>query len=437
MSRLSVLVLVLSVLAAAVFASGGQEGAASTQSGPLQGTVKWFTHASVSQGELYNTWIQKYETKNPNVKVELTILTGWDEIWRKILTGVAAGEPPTGARIKDYMVRDLARRNALMDFTSYYERDRKEMEVDDLFDSLVNPYRIEGGTYGLPWHVYYYITYYNVDMVKDAGFNEAPQSWEEVRAIGKKVTNPATNTYGTQMMTYGGTDAFMTKTMEMFARAMAADPQKDPWDVDADIPEFNLSTSSMRKSVQMWLDFMYKDKIALPPELSKMPQRVENGLIAVWFNSQLGASELRTRTKINYQIALMPKGPRRTTVVEQNGWAVFANTGNDRLTWDFSKFVTAPDQNVAYCTDGVYMPTRRTYWDQAPFNSDPYYLVAREQLAHPDTVVHKKYTDDWMKVMVPISTELENIFYQKKTLDQGLKDAETAAKAALKEIYGK
>ena len=399
-------------------------------------TLKWWSSATVTQQEVLKEAIKKFEETHPGVKVELTVINGWTDLWRKMVTAVAAGEPPNVARVKDFMVQDLAQRGALLDVSSYYEKDKAGVEADDYFEKLLQPFWIDGGLYAFPWHVYYYVMYYNKDLLEKAGYTDPPETWEELIEMSKKIANPDKNVYGTQMMTYSGNDAFMAKVTEMWARQQSDNPQSDPWDVNAEIPVFNLTSDSMKKGLQMWLDMIYEEKIALPPELSTMPQRTQNGLIAFWFSSAIGASELNRATQLNFDLALMPKAKSHTSIVEVNAFVPFANTGDDDLTWELLKFATGPEVDLMWSKDGVYLPVRQTYWEQEPFNSNPYYLLARKQLEHSDTVFHSNYTRDWLSVMTSISEELEKIYYKQISIDEGLAAAQEKVDKLMKEMYG-
>jgi len=229
----------------------------------------------------------------------------------------------------------------------------------------------------------------------------------------------------------------MAKVTEMYARQHSDNPHTDPWDVllpDAK-PKFNLTSASLKSSLNMWLDLIYVQEVCLPPELSKMPNRTEGGLIGFWFSSAIGASGLRKRAKVDFDIAMMPKAKHRSTIVEMNGWAIFANTGNDEMTWELAKFATGPEVDLAWSTDAVYLPKRKTYWNQEPFINNKDYIVARKQLEHPDTVFHRKYTKDWYRVMSAFSEELEKIYYRKSSVDEGLSAAQKKVDDLINELY--
>lgn len=399
--------------------------------------LNWWTHATLSQAEILRNVIKKFEAENPGVKVELTILSSWDDMWTKILTSLAAGTGPDVARVKDFWVIDLARRGALLRIDKFLERDKKELEVDEYWMSLLEPYKYAGGLYGLPWHVYYYNLYYNKSMFKEAGLPGPPQSWEEIVTYGRKLAKPEKRIFATQMMTYYGGEAFLAKTMEMFARQNSRSPKKDPWDVNTTLPEFNVDNESMKGALQFWLDLMYKEKICLPPELSTIPQRVQNGMIAFWFDSPIGASDLRkTAPNLDFAIELMPKKYNRATIVEQNAFIGFKHTKNPELTWKLMKAAVSAETNLAWSKDGVYVPLRKKFWETSPFNTNPDYLKAREMLLHQDAVFHRKYPYNWQSLMVTLSREIEAIIHRQKGIEDGLKAAKAKMTSIMRETYG-
>jgi ABC-type glycerol-3-phosphate transport system substrate-binding protein len=401
-------------------------------------TLEWWTHATLSQRELYYELIEEFEAMHPNVKVNLQVPGDWDDMWTRLLTAIAAGEGCDVMRAKDFWVDMLAPQGALLDLTPYIERDREELEIDDYYIGLMEAYRHGDRIYALPWHVYYYNLYYNVDLFEEAGLAGPPETWDEVVEYSKKLTDPAKMRFGTQMMTYTGKEPFLAKVMEMFARQNSQNPELEPWDVNSRIPNFNgLTGEAMIGAMEFWRDLMYNTKTCLPPELSTMPMRIENGMIGFWWNSPIGASELRKiHTDLNFRMARNPGKYNSGTVVEQNAFFAMSMTKHPEMTWELVKFLTSKEVNYKYCTDGVYLPTRQTEWEQAPFNSDPDYLVARQQLMDPNNVFHTNYTKNWQSIMTTLATEVENVMRNSKAPAAAMQDAIRSMHAEMVKDYG-
>ena len=401
-------------------------------------TLEWWTHATLSQRELYQELIKEFEAMHPNVTVNLQVPGDWDDMWTRLLTAIAAGEGCDVIRTKDFWVDQLAPSGALLDLTPYIERDLEELRIDDYYSNLTEAYKHNERVYGLPWHVYYYNLYYNVDLFEEAALAGPPETWDDVVEYSKKLTEKKKMRFGTQMMSYSGKEPFLAKVMEMFARQNSPTPETSPWDTNSPLPSFDgLTGEAMVEAMEFWLDLMYETKTALPPELSSMPERIQNGMIGFWYNSPIGASELRTTHKdLNFKMAINPKKVNSGTVVEQNAFIGMRMTKHPEMTWELIKFLTSPEVNYRYCTDGVYFPTREAEWDQEPFMSDPDYMVALAQLRDPGNVFHTQYTKNWQSIMTTLASEIENVLHRRKQPAKAMEDAKAAMHAQMTKDYG-
>ncbi len=388
--------------------------------------LHWWTHATPSQLELLKGVARDFEASHSDTEVQIQVFSSWNDMWEKLLVSIAAGTPPNVIRLKDYMVKDLSYMGAALRIDQLLARDRKEMEIDAFYESLLAPYRFEGQLFALPWHVYYYMTFYDRTLFHQAGLSGPPETWDDVRTIGRKLTRPQEGLYGTRLLTYSGGDAFFAKTMEMFARQNSPRPLKEPWDVEAELPEFNLVGEAMTGAVRFWVDLI-NEGIARPYNV--------NTRTAFWFDSPIGASDLRrSRPDLDFGLALMPRKYGHVTIVEQNAFVGLKDAPYPELTWELMKAATSPETNRKWALDGVYIPLRRKYWSMEPFATHPDYRMAMAQLTHPDTVFHNRYPYGWFDLMIPFSNELANIFQGKKNPVQGLNDAQKAVDQAKKQV---
>ncbi|MBC7799013.1 MAG: sugar ABC transporter substrate-binding protein, partial [Gemmatimonadaceae bacterium] len=89
------------------------------------------------------------------------------------------------------------------------------LKLDGFFPLLLNAFGSWGGkVYGLPFDNYSGLLYYNACMLKEAGFDKPPATWEELAKVyAPKLTDKARNRYGYVLQSLRGetqsADSFM------------------------------------------------------------------------------------------------------------------------------------------------------------------------------------------------------------------------------------
>ncbi|RPJ21355.1 MAG: hypothetical protein EHM33_26375 [Chloroflexi bacterium] len=99
---------------------------------------------------------------------------------------VAGGQVPTV--FQGYLTdRDLMVGQGLAaDLTSYY----KATKLDEVYNSnLLSLVSADGKIYGMPIEAYVMGMAYNIQMLKDAGYDAPPTTWEELGPMAQKLTN--------------------------------------------------------------------------------------------------------------------------------------------------------------------------------------------------------------------------------------------------------
>lgn len=87
-------------------------------------------------------------------------------------------------------------------------------DITDIFDAnglrdvfntdIINLATKDDKVYGIPYNAYGMGIGYNIQMLKDAGFDHAPTTWEELREMAKALTNRDTGVAGFSMINDGG-----------------------------------------------------------------------------------------------------------------------------------------------------------------------------------------------------------------------------------------
>lgn len=126
--------------------------------------------------------IQRFETENPNIKINYTGISFWD-YFTKITTAMTdvTGPEIYLQTIKD--TNDRARGGVSMNLTPFFTEDFNAGEKF-FFPQDVDPMTYEGNVYGLPYSLDNRILYYNIDILNTLK-NTTDADWTGTK-VGKK-----------------------------------------------------------------------------------------------------------------------------------------------------------------------------------------------------------------------------------------------------------
>jgi multiple sugar transport system substrate-binding protein len=180
--------LVLLALPAVVMASGAPE--------PQEEVVRFWYHFDDPTTALAPL-IEKFEAENPGIRIEAERVP-WDAYYQRLLTAIAAGDPPDVAQVKLWWQPQLVEMNALLPLDSYIARWPGRNDVYPRVWELTR--HSDGKQYYMPLQMVVLYMYYRVDMFRELGL-QIPQTREEFLNVAKALTRD-TNGDG-QMDVYG------------------------------------------------------------------------------------------------------------------------------------------------------------------------------------------------------------------------------------------
>jgi multiple sugar transport system substrate-binding protein len=151
-------------------------------------TIKYWTFWADRWGEFQQQIIDKYNQSQSKVKVEM-LIAPWGELSTKLLTAIAAKEPPDFTIINRSEGIEYAVRKGIMPITNYISATPK-VKPSDWFDVAWTETTWEGVNYALPFESGTYCTWLNGDVFKEVGLDPeaAITTWDDLDPIAKKLT---------------------------------------------------------------------------------------------------------------------------------------------------------------------------------------------------------------------------------------------------------
>ncbi len=125
----------------------------------------------------------RFSKENPNIKIEVTYLS-YDEIYDKLVTSFSSSETAFDIfLVDDPWYTQFAEAGWLLDITDRVSPEYK----NGIMGSAWNITTVNDKIYGMPWMIDAKMFFYNKEILKKAGYDAPPTTWEELAEMGKTI----------------------------------------------------------------------------------------------------------------------------------------------------------------------------------------------------------------------------------------------------------
>jgi len=143
--------------------------------------------------ELLKTMLADFEEANPGIKVQL-VSPPTEQADQKIQQMLQSGSGVDVLEVRDLTVGPFSNNGWLYDMAG-------DLESWDGYENLTDQAKSftidsEGKGYFVPYGFYGLSLFYRTDLVKEAGFDGAPKTWDELVEQATAIQDPAQNRYG-------------------------------------------------------------------------------------------------------------------------------------------------------------------------------------------------------------------------------------------------
>ena len=359
MKKLTLVLLVLVLAASMVFASGSSEAGDK----PVKLTV-WSGYPETEV--LYKKAAEDFKAKHPNVEVEV-VTYSLREFEQKLNAAIPAHAcadvfdmgisimanfidagliSPNPANIESFLKQSGRYGNLALDVTSR-----------------------NGKTYGLPFFSGKKALYYNVDMLKEAGYDAPPTTLAEAYEMAKKMTKYDANgnvTVSGFSLRVAGQGSGIAEKFWFILWPMGGDiitEGKTPGTYHA-----GYNNEGGYKALKYFIDALYVDKIH-DHQNKQDAEAFELGFSAMFEREAYVIAEAKSRNpNLNFATAPLPGDVRRGTLDLVENIYVSDDCKNKDLAWEFVLEVLS-DANQNYLLENVgWIPVRQDV-DYSPVTS--------------------------------------------------------------------
>ncbi|PMQ01155.1 MAG: ABC transporter substrate-binding protein [Dictyoglomus sp. NZ13-RE01] len=343
-------------------------------------------------------------TKETGIKVEVQALP-WTAAFSKILTGIAGRQLPDMAMMGTTWMAPFAAMGAFEDLGKYISKSNV-VKPDKFFSGSWETVVYGGKVYGVPWYVDVRVLYYRTDMLKEVGYEKAPDTWDELYDAIKKLAQK----YG-----LGNCGLGLSPTE-------AANFMPFVWQNGGDVIDKNKNILVKNPEFVEALDFyarFYRENLVAKGGANVFVD-FESGLLPMFFSGPWMVSMIKEQVpKITgkWAVAVMPKKKTRTSFVGGSNWVIFTTSKEKDSAWKFIEFMSKPENQLEWYRVLRNLPAVKETWNSPELANDPFTRVFGEQLKDAKST---PIVPEWDKIESALGRRVEEACLGKRDVKEAV-----------------
>jgi ABC-type glycerol-3-phosphate transport system substrate-binding protein len=389
-----------------------------------------FWHVMSDQkGTALREIIDDYNATNPKMKIRAEYVGDYDTLYRKTMAALLAKRPPDLAMAYSNMVTEYMKYQAVTDLGPYLAAEPKQ-DIDDFYPVFLEDSRFaafDNKLLSMPFTKSILLFYYNVDMLKEVGFNTPPATWDEFIKICKAIKakrNISPLAFARDASTFDGL------VFSFDGEVYDSKTKKPLFDQPATLQALTL------------LRDLFEQGLAHETAYGTYDDRND-------FVSEQAAFFIRSSTsrpyvkelvgkKFNWNATVLPHGKdmkQPKTVLFGPNLCVFKkDSEREQAAWNFVRYFTSPKVSAKWTLKSGYLPVRKSalkepmvqaFLDEHPANRETINVIP---WASPEPSVR-----GWQEVRSLLDKIAGQVISKNQTPEQAAKDLQDQASEILKQ----
>lgn len=283
----------------------------------------------------HNAIIAAFEAENPDIQVQLEPV-GSGDYYARILTQIAAGDPPDLLQIGDDAVPMFVDRGAFVSLEPYINGEFP-LDTSIYLPGMLEPGNWNGEQYLLPKDYSPMAVYYNKNLFDAAGvpYPQDGWTWEDFLSTAQALTvrdGDTTTQWGVQL------PAAWTTGFEYWVAAAGGRLISE----DGSTFVGYMDSPEVQKAVQFYADLYNLYSVAPPPadmnSFGGGNSEFDNGAAAMRIFGRWPQAGIKENPNINLGVVGLPAGAKRANVLFWGGFGISALSENPEAAWRFLRY---------------------------------------------------------------------------------------------------
>ncbi|MFS0821140.1 ABC transporter substrate-binding protein [Bacillus sp. 1P02SD] len=370
-----------------------------------------------------------FNESQDKITVKLVNQGSYGDLSTKNMAAAKAKNLPVLTQAYEDWITEYLENDLVADLTPYVTHPEVGFSDDELND-IVEVFREmnvwDGKYYGMPFNKSTRIMFYNVDYLEEAGV-EPPTTWDELYTVAEKVTGEKD---GKKVIGLGLENSVTLEFNQWVHQAGGVY-------FDEASKQFKMNSPEGKEA----LEFVYgmiEDGIARTAgEDGYMSEPFARGDVALYIGSSAGIPYVAAPAEengINWAATVLPEGKKAATPFAGTNVSVFASATDEEkfAAWEYIKFLINTENTTYWAMQSGYLPIRYSALESEEWKAytaeKPEYGVGEQQF---DAGFYDPRIKGAYALKNAVAKELDRVLLGEISVEEGLKNAENAAKREL------
>lgn len=344
-----------------------------------------------AEGEQVQKLLPEFERQNPNIKVKVQMVP-WTAAQEKLITAYASENLPDCFQLGNTWIPQFAALNAIEPLDKWISLSG-QINKNNYFSGIWDTNLLDSTVYGIPWYIDTRVLFYRKDILKQAGYDHPPRTWDELYDVSKKIRNlhPNQEKYAIYMPTNEWAP-FVIFGLQLGAKLLR---DHDSYG--------NFSGDKFKKAFKFLIKF-HEEKLA-PVGISQVTnvyQAFADEYFAMYISGPWNVREFERwmtgNLKNSWMTAPLPGPDKNTPGVSLAGGSslvISRNSENKEAVWKLIEYLSLPRVQIEFYKLVTDLPAVKTAWNDSTLKNNPYMNAFYEQFQH---VVPTPKIPEWEQI---------------------------------------
>lgn len=138
-----------------------------------------------AEGEQVQKLIPEFERRNPGIKVKVQMIP-WTTAQEKLISAFASDNTPDACQLGNTWIPQFSAIGAISGLDQWLENSAT-IRKENYFEGIWNTNLLDGKVYGIPWYIDTRVMFYRTDVLRQAGFDSPPKTWDELHLLCRRI----------------------------------------------------------------------------------------------------------------------------------------------------------------------------------------------------------------------------------------------------------